>query len=339
MGGVARSRVATGVTFTTAAWRYWLSVFPRVRHELHHWQRRARTIPDRPLREVALAVQHTKRGNIEGSAAFAAFAPHGHRPAVIRAQLAFQAIYDYIDTLAEQPHPSPIKNARQLHRALPAALDPTSSPAHHYYRHHTYSQDAGYLLAVTDACRTALGTLPSYPVVAGSAHRLAERIVCFQSLNLTQEQGSYHALACWSHHQTPPTSDLRWWETAASAGSSLGIFALMASAARTDVHPHEATAIERAYFPWIGSLHSLLDSLIDQPEDTATEQHNLIQHYRSPHETATRLQTLATESAYRARALPHGLQHTVILAGMVEPLSLRARGPSPSRQARPGHRP
>ncbi len=311
-----RSRLATGIAFTTAAWRYWLGVFPCVLDELHHWRRRARVIPDCPLRQIALAVQHTKRGNIDGSAAFAVFAPQPHRRAVVRAQLGFQAIYDYVDTLAEQPHPNPIDNARQLHRALPDALDLAHSPTD-YYKHHTHREDGGYLPAIVGACRAALASLPAYPVVAQSACRLAELIVCFQSLNLTESQGSYHALARWAQQQTPRESGLRWWETAASAGSSLGIFALMASAAHSTTDAHEATAIERAYFPWIGSLHSLLDSLIDQPEDAATKQHNLIQHYRSPGETAARLRLLADASVRHTRTLPRGLQHTVILAGMV----------------------
>jgi tetraprenyl-beta-curcumene synthase len=311
----ARSRPATGIIFTTAAWRYWLGVFPCIRDELHHWRRRARVIPDCPLRQTALAVQHTKRGNIDGSAAFAVFAPQPHRRAVVRAQIGFQAIYDYVDTLAEQPHPNPIDNARQLHRALLDALD-LARPPTDYYKHHTHREDGDYLPAIIGACRAALASLPAYPLVAQSACRLAERIVCFQSLNLTEAQGSYHALARWAHQQTPRESGLRWWETAASAGSSLGIFALVVSAARSTTDTHEAAAIERAYFPWIGSLHSLLDSLIDQPEDAATEQHNLIQHYRLPSETAARLRLLADASARHARNLPRGLQHTVILAGM-----------------------
>ncbi len=315
MGGTARRHAAAAVTFTSAARCYWLNVFPRVRRELCLWQRRAGAIPDGSLRRVALTVQRTKRGNIEGSAAFAAFAPRAHCPAVIRAQLAFQAIYDYVDTLAEQPHACPIRNARQLHQALLATLDPNAAQAD-YYQYHPHRDDCGYLQAITGACSAALRTLPSHPAIAAPARRLAGRIVTYQSLNLTQIQGSHHALARWATRQTPLATDLRWWETAASAGSSLGIFALIAAAAQPALHPYEALAIERAYFPWVGSLHSLLDSLIDLPEDIATEQHNLTQHYRSPHETAARLRTLATESARHARALPHGLQHTVILAGM-----------------------
>jgi tetraprenyl-beta-curcumene synthase len=315
MTGKAGSRLVLGATFAHAAQRYWLSVFPYINRELRHWQRRAGTIPDQALRQTALAVQETKRGNIDGAAAFAAFTRHAHRRTVIRAQVAFQAIYDYVDTLAEQPHSDPILNGRQLHRALLIALDPTAAHPD-YYEHHPHGQDAGYLQGIIDACRIALRTLPSYLVVVASACRLAERIVAYQSLNLTKAQGSSDALAHWASHETPPHTTLRWWETAASAGSSLGVFALMTTAALPVVDPRNAIAIENAYFPWIGSLHSLLDSLIDLPEDTAAGQQNLVEHYASAHETATRMHMLAAESIRHTRSLPRNAQHTVILAGM-----------------------
>jgi tetraprenyl-beta-curcumene synthase len=315
MSGATARRLPAKAAFTLAAARYWLSVFPRIHRELCQWRRRARTIPESTLRQPALDVQHTKRGNIEGSAAFAAFAPRAHRPAVIRAQLAFQAIYDYVDTLAEQPNASPIRNACQLHRALTAALEPTS-PQPKYYRHHARSCDGGYLQAITYACHTALETLPSYSTVAPPVRRLAERIINYQSLNLTLIQGSHHALARWASRETPPKTGLHWWETAAAAGSSLGIFALISTAARATTHHHETAAIEQAYFPWIGSLHSLLDNLIDLPEDTASDQHNLILHYSSPHQAAARLRLLATESVRQTRALQDCPQHSLILASM-----------------------
>jgi tetraprenyl-beta-curcumene synthase len=315
MTGKTSHRLVLAATFAHAAQRYWLSVFPHVNREIRQWRDRAGTIPDQALRQTALAVQETKRGNIDGAAAFAAFTWHAHRPAVIRAQVAFQAIYDYVDTLAEEPHNDPILNGRQLHQALLIALDP--SAAHlDYYEHHPHREDAGYLEGIVDACRVALSTLPSYTAVVVSARRLAERIVAYQSLNLTKAQGDSDALAHWASQETPPHTALRWWETAASAGSSLGIFALIAMAARHVVHPWDARAVEDAYFPWIGSLHSLLDSLVDMPEDEAAGQHNLVEHYASPQETATRMHMLAVESIRRTRSLPRSTQHTVILAGM-----------------------
>ena len=47
--------------------------------------------------------------------------------------------------------------------------------------------------------------------------------------------------------------------------------------------------MERAYFPWIGALHVLLDSLIDRAADTESGHHSLVDHYASIEEAAARL--------------------------------------------------
>jgi tetraprenyl-beta-curcumene synthase len=310
------NRLALCAAFAHAGCSYWFDVFPQICREIRGWHERASAIPDSTLREFALAAHSTKRGNLEGAAAFAAFTTAANRPAVIRAQVAFQVIYDYVDTLAEQPNCDPIKNGRQLHQALLISLDPTA-PHLDYYTHHTQNADAGYLAEIIDACRGALSTLPSYPSVAESARKLAGRIVSYQSFNLTKAQGSYAALERWASNETPPHSELHWWETAASAGSSLGIFALIAMASRPQVSLCEAVAVENAYFPWIGSLHSLLDSLIDLPEDIACSQQNLVTHYVSADEMATRMKMITVESVRRSESLPDGPQHALVLTGMV----------------------
>jgi tetraprenyl-beta-curcumene synthase len=71
-----------------------------------------------------------------------------------------------------------------------------------------------------------------------------------------------------------------------------------------------------AYFPWVGALHTLLDSLVDREEDAAAGQHSLLDYYSSPQETAARLSLLAAESLSRIRALPCPRQHLLLLAGM-----------------------
>ena len=81
----------------------------------------------------------------------------------------------------------------------------------------------------------------------------------FQSLSL----GSNGELESWARRQTATDNGLEWWETAAAAGSSLGVHALIAAAASPMLDEQDVAAIEAAYFPWIGALHSLLDSLVD----------------------------------------------------------------------------
>lgn len=120
------------------------------------------------------------------------------------------------------------------------------------------------------------------------------------------------ALERWGRAHTPTGSGLRWWETAAAAGSSLAVYALIALAAQgSDAAAQEpdaiqdsgAQAIDEAYFPWIGALHSLLDNLIDRGEDRAAAQHNLIGCYGSAQDAAARMGMLAERALAAAREL------------------------------------
>jgi tetraprenyl-beta-curcumene synthase len=267
------------------------------------------------LRRLALLTQRSQRGNLEGAAAFAVLAPRVHRARVVRAVVAFQATYDYVDTLAEQPSTDPIANGRQLHLALLTALNPeTDHPD--YYAHCSDGRDDGYIRSLIDACRGALRALPSYASVAEPALRAAGRMVTYQSFNHDTRGDPQRALARWASALTPPGSGLRWWETAAAAASSLSVFALIAAAAQPVLASGETLATEDAYFPWIGALHVLLDSLIDRAEDLHSGQHSLVDHYASDEEAAIRLGAIAARSVQGAATLPGGTQHALIVAAM-----------------------
>ncbi len=312
----AEGRLGLGVSFVGAARRYWLGVFPRVCLERRRRRARASRIPDALLRRTALDAQR-KWGNVEGAAAFAAFVPSRQRAAAARAMTCFQAAYNYLDMLGEQPCANPAANGRRLHSALLVALDPDARHLD-YYEHSSQREDGGYLREILDACRAALVTLPSYSALAPAALRAAERIVEFQSCNTGELRGDLAALERWARAETPPGEDLRWWETAAAGGSSLGVYALIALAAEpTFERSFDAvTAVQDAYFPWIGALHSLLDNLVDVAEDRATGQHNLIGLYASPREAAARMGRLTERSLHAARALPDARGHTLVLAAM-----------------------
>jgi tetraprenyl-beta-curcumene synthase len=313
MSSTAGGRVVLAGSFAGAARRYWLGVFPRVCAERRRREARALEIPDQVLRQVVVDALR-KWGNIEGASAFAAFVPHRRRAAAARAMVCFQAAYNYLDMLTELPNTDPAANGRLLHRSLLVALDPEAEHLD-YYAHHHLHEDGGYLAETVDDCRAALAQLPSYAAVAPAALRAAERIVAFQSCNTGEVQGDYLALERWARAHTPKGTGMRWWETAAAGGSSLGIYALIAAAAEPRVNAEEVAAIEAAYFPWIGSLHSLLDNLIDAAEDYATGQRSLIDCYASPYDAATRVGMLAERSSRAALALP-GCRHSLVLAAM-----------------------
>lgn len=303
--------------FAAAAARYWLGVFPLVTQECRYWQRRAGKISDPLLRHHALETLRAERGNLEGAAAFAVLAPRGHRRQVVRAAVAFQVTYDYVDSLAEQPCDDPVANGRQLHLALLAALDPSAAHAD-YYRHGGGGHDGGYLEHLIDRCRGALETLPSYAAVLDSSLRAARRMVAYQSFNHGSAAPG-HAnleLARWATAVTPPNTGLSWWETAAGAASSLGVFSLFAASSRPALSGDDVAAIESAYFPWIGALHVLLDSLADRTDDLESGHHCLVDHYASIEEAAARIGTIAVNAMHATSRVPQSLQHALIVAAM-----------------------
>lgn len=314
-----RGRAAAAIAFTRAAPIYWCSVYPEICADVARRRRRAEAIPDSSLRRAALSALASKRMNVDGAAAYACFVPAGaRRAAAIRAQLAFQSIYDYLDVLTEQPHADPIESSRTLHNALLAALRPRACGSDGFYDvlRAGGADDGGYLRQMVQSCGAALGELPSYATVRASAERLTRHIVDYQSFNVGDGAPQRRALSGWARQATPADASVSWWETAAAAGSSLGLFALIAIAARPEVGAAQALAIEHAYFPWIGALHSLLDGLIDLPEDLASGQQTLIGHYGDAEQIAAGLHRLAREARRRAATLPDAEIHLAILAAM-----------------------
>jgi tetraprenyl-beta-curcumene synthase len=314
VAGYCRNRLVLAKAFSGAAAKYWIGIFPQVKREQRHWHRQALRISDPILRHQALVTQQAERGNLDGAAAFAVLAPSRLRAHVVRASLAFQITYEYVDSLAEEASGDPVANGERLHLALLAALSPHGEHPD-YYEFHARDHDDGYIRSLVDACREALDALPSYAAVEAAALRAAKRMVAYQSLN-HNPHGEIDALARWASDLTPDQSGLRWWETAAAAASSLTVLPLIAAAARPALEASETAAVDSAYFPWIGALNQLLDSLIDRAADRTAGHHSLVDHYDSPEEAALRLGSIATSAMQATESIPDSSQHALILAAM-----------------------
>jgi tetraprenyl-beta-curcumene synthase len=310
MGAAWRQRAASVVAFIHAAGIYWFEIFPWVRRDLGHWIKQAQCIPAPALRELACTTQIEEAGNLEGAAAFAVLAPPSSRREVVRAAVAFQAIYDYVDSLVEVAPRRTELEARDLHLALDAALSPYSCA------YSVGDDDGGYLVEMVEACRTAVTQLPSYALVEAPARRAVRRMIDYQAFIHGDGALSHTPFASWAASETPPGCDLRWWETAAGAASSLGVFALVAAAARPSLNEADVAALELAYFPWVGALHVLLDSLIDAPADERTGHLSLVHQYASPEEAAERMGLIARAAMEATWALPNGTTHSLIVTAM-----------------------
>jgi tetraprenyl-beta-curcumene synthase len=303
-----------GVLLSTLG-RYWVTIFPTARREIHYWRVRAETIPDPTLRSFARRTLAHEGMNAEGAALFATLAPRALRASVVRLVVCFQVMYDYLDVLTEQPVPDSLSASRRVHRALTTALG-QPSPSHGYYTDHVHGDDGGYLDGLIEACRKRLADLPSTAVVAPFALEAARRSADGQSYSHAAVFATNERLMRWATNATPPGLDLQWWETAAASESSLAIHALLASAADPALTPSAAERISAAYWPWITGLNALLDDFVDRAEDAAEGTHSYVANYASDADAAHRVATIAGQATQMVRTLPRSRQHAVILAAM-----------------------
>jgi tetraprenyl-beta-curcumene synthase len=279
--------------------------------EMHGWRRRAHLIPDGPIREDALQTLERKRTHIVGAGLFSIL-PGRRDHGLLRALVAYEIILEFLDEAHERAAHQ--LNGRQLHRALVEALDP-SAPISDYYLHHPWKDDGGYLCALVEACREGCGSLPFYEDVRRLLLQEASRCGGVQSLNHEADSARRGvALRRWSENQFPGERDASWWELTAAASSSLGVHALLATAAS---QRDDWTRVNAAYVPWICAVSTLLDSYVDEVADVAVGEHSYIAYYASREIAVRRLSELIRRSATEARSLPGGHRHAVIAACMV----------------------
>lgn len=305
-----------GLALVCANLRYWPSVAPAARAQLHRWDERAITIPDPVLRALAVQKLRDERFNAEVAATLATLAPRAHREPAVEAIVAFEVMYDYLDGLTEQPAADPLADGRQLFGAFTDAVAPHTESRGDYYSRHPQSADGGYLQALADTVQRALRRLPSagaiMEVAGRSAARCAEaqiRIHAFPRLGSAQ-------LERWATREAENTA-LHWREFVAGAASSvLAVHALIASAADERTTREQAAAIDAAYLS-ICALSTILDSVIDGERDLETGAASFTEFYEDRVVLARRLAETAGNAARQTRALPNGAHHLMTLVGVV----------------------
>jgi tetraprenyl-beta-curcumene synthase len=321
--GAGRLRTARTPQRLADAWallallaRYWLLVYPRVRRELRRWRRHAAAIPDPCLRRHAGETLGDEAGLSEGAAIFAAFGPWRGRRRLIRLLVAFQVLYDYLDTLTEQPTPDPLTESRRLYRALAAALGFDAVEA--AVGAADSLRDGGYVSLLVRTCHATFRRLPAIAAVEETVRHAVARSAEGQCLNhAAMLTGDERSLAAWSRCQASAEVELWWWELAAAASSSLALHSLFAAAADPRTSAAEALHIDRVYFPTINAASTLLDGLIDRLADEQTGNHCFIDHYASTAIAAERLAMISRHALLGARQLPHGRAHAIVFAAMV----------------------
>lgn len=298
-----------GVTAWLLA-RYFALVVPRARAELQRWRATADAISDDPLRRAATATLGRESLLAEAAAVFGVLVPAAHRRPLTRLTVAFQVLYDFVDTLGEQPGYESPEAGMRLFRLLEAAATPGAAiePGH----------DGGsYVAELVGACQACVTELPSTAVALPAIRRAIRRCCEGQSYtHATMHEGPAR-LAAWSVKQDRAGA-LEWWEVAGAAISSLAVHALFAAAATPGTTRADTDLIDAAYFPWACALSTLLDSLIDRAEDAAAlgPNHRGLSYYSSDAEAAERIASIAVRSLEATSLAPHNHSHATIVLGV-----------------------
>jgi tetraprenyl-beta-curcumene synthase len=296
--------------------RYWLRVAPIVRRQLRRWETRASEIPDPTLARLACGKLAEERFNVEVAAMIATIAPAPFRRDAIHAIVALQVMYDYLDAITEQPTTEPLRDGLECFAAFTDAVIPAISSGRDYYAYYPTEGDAGYLADLALTARTAIKALPAYrairEVIPACTGRCAEAQV---RIHAAEHTGAA-PLERWAGEQAKDTGlDWRDWLLGAIA-SVVSVHALVALAADASSTRAQARDLDDAYLV-LCALTTMLDHLVDYETDTLTGQRSYIHLYDDREDLARELTTLTRKSIERARAIPNGAHHLMILSGIV----------------------
>ncbi|HHY46045.1 MAG TPA: tetraprenyl-beta-curcumene synthase family protein [Firmicutes bacterium] len=246
---------------------------------------------------------------------------------LIKFIVAFQTISDYLDNLCDRAGCLDGRAFWTLHQSMLDALEPPPKPgAEHpssgapdtdYYCDYPHKSDGGYLGALVTQCRQQLVHFPSYPLIKKEVLKLASLYRDLQVKKHVEVASREGLLVDWYNEHASGFPSIQWWEFAAACGSTLGIFALLASAISPLLSYDDVCAITRAYFPWIAGLHILLDYLIDQEEDRRGGDLNFVSFYKSRDTCRERLMLFFRESMNRASELPSRHFHMTVVRGLL----------------------
>lgn len=270
-------------------------------------------IPDRPMRRDALDSLARKRSHIDGAALFTII-PCRRSAALLQVLIAYQIMFDFLDSVNERSCSHGPANGVQLHLALIDALDP-GAPLADYFAFSPWRDDGGYLLALVQACRRSCALLPGYSQVRelllGEA--LGFEVLALNHIASASERDG--ALRSWAAGR--PASALRWYEQTAGGSSTLAVHALLALAAEPGRAAADMLSARWRYAEVISVMGTMLDSYVDQIEDRQSGDHSYVAHYPTTMLAVTRLRSLIERSLQASLGLVEGERHAVIVACMV----------------------
>jgi tetraprenyl-beta-curcumene synthase len=301
-----------GLALALANIRYWRTVAPIVRGELARWERGAHAIEDDELRALALEKLHDEGLHAHAAAMLATSAPAAHRADAVRAIVALELLFDYLDGLTERPLADPLRDGERLFEVYVTAAGGGRTGDED-------AVDSGYLQALSRAGGDALARLPRAHAITALARAHAQRGADAQVRMHATPRLGVEQLEAWARGEADG-GELEWRELLAGAGSSvLAVHALIAAAADPRTTVEHAGEIAAAYLHTCVLL-TLLDGLVDHEQDALPANAGRVGYlslYQDTDELARTLSGAAARAASRARTLRYGPHHMIALVGVV----------------------
>lgn len=291
------------------------NIFPQVTTELTYWKQRAQEIPNKELREQALASINTKKFHCQGGSVYSILAGENWKEA-IRFIVAYQTISDYLDNLCDRSTSLDPTDFRMLHQSMEDALL-SEREVQNYYCYREDQDDGGYLAELVKTCQESLKSYAEYPLIREYLVQLENRYSDLQVHKHVEEQDRIPRLKKWyqSHKDDFPT--LTWYEFSAASGSTLGIFCLVSYMMDGKMTAELADQIFSGYFPYMQGLHILLDYYIDQEEDLMEGDLNFCSYYENEQTMKERLLHFAEQTNNHVKQLPDHYFHEMVHNGLV----------------------
>lgn len=290
-------------------------ILPTVHYYLDGWKKKAQLIPNEELRKQALASIKTKTFHCEGGSILALLS-HSYVEECIEFIVAYQTISDYLDNLCDRSTSLDPKDFCMLHQSMKDALS-VHAKLKNYYQYREDQDDGGYLNELVMTCQRILSEIDNYPIIADYLLELCGYYCELQVHKHVKKEERVPRLEQWFEQYRPSLPDMKWYEFSACAGSTLGIFCLVAYAFQPGFTKSIAAKIKNGYFPYVQGLHILLDYFIDQEEDELEGDLNFCSYYKSKKEMMDRLAHFVSEADKNLKDIPNENFHKLINRGLL----------------------
>lgn len=288
---------------------------PLVHKELEYWKERASNIPNVELRKQALDSIKHKTFHCEGGGILALLSEN-YIVEVVRFIVAYQTISDYLDSLCDRSTSLCPEDFRLLHQSMVHALKLDNEEIN-YYALRIDQDDGGYLCELVETCQEVLKQTHHYELIKDTLQELGGYYCDLQVHKHIVVEEREEKLQNWFLEHKEYVSNMQWYEFSACAGSTLGIFCLVAYAFHEEISIEHVRQLRNGYFPYIQGLHILLDYFIDQEEDLEMGDLNFCTYYTEQEEMVQRFLHFIEEADKQMLGIPHEDFHKLINRGLI----------------------